>query len=787
MKNFKKFLSAALSVALIAVTAVGGIGATAETSDNEGSESTAIKATPVSDWLTSNAYWKWCQKTEITPLSFVNAKGLRVNYRKYDSDSPDYLDYSVTEFYCRKGYLGYDFYKMDNDGKITETYYNSIADTEGLIFYVKTESANYILPKLELINETNQGEYHLKKGSNYYYAAIGSSTWQTGTALAGSSDESYGFKGVISFEGAFEGYVKIPYSSMGNDGSRVMNTETDKTKAIGFNIAKLGGDYGTVSIGPVMLITEDSTSTKIEVPEKWQISDLVVKPLSEYASMSSAKLTGTKASISSGTLTGNGVKISSSNYYYCDCSTVASNDSSQNMNKAPSYKTSYASEQKLDNASGFIFYVKTDVANQISAQFNIPDYGWDCAYLGTGKAYYLMSVNGISWETKTASRGNNGELAYGLIDLTAGFEGYVKIPFSSIYNSRYPDDATAFGTINSETAKNYKLTAVEWRSRKIGTDTDGTEYSYTVGPVYLVMNDSSSSEIKVEYDPINAKAVTRYEMKHFQTDVNDSVTDIAVLGLKGAKLTLKEGKSNITSTDGFIKSKAYIQMQLKNATDKYEIGEDGSGAYNGKHFELPANAKTNGAILVYVKIPAKNKMQLALKTKYSNASYFGTSGLKKDAVYYTWQTGEAGWQLHTSTESIADDGDKGLIEFDGAFEGYVKIPAGSIEWKGSAIIGRVEAKFEGLGGDYGDEIIVSPLMYTEQDSLSTTVNVTKAFEDGDVDRSGAIDSADLAACRKFLLGADVDANAGDADANYDGKADILDLIRIKKILVSKAG
>ncbi len=280
-------------------------------------------------------------------------------------------------------------------------------------------------------------------------------------------------------------------------------------------------------------------------------------------------------------------------------------------------------------------------------------------------------------------------------------------------------------------------------------------------------------------------------MKHFQTDVDDSVTDIADLGLKGAKLTIKAGKSNITSTDDFIKSKAYIQMQFKNATDEGEIGEDGSGAYNGKHFELPNTVKTSGALIMYVKTTAANKMALLLKTKGSY-KYFETSGMKEAATYYTCPTGGTGWQLHTSKESINDGGNKGLIEFDGAFEGYVKIPASSIELKGSSVIGRIEAKFEGLGGDYGDEIIMSPLMYTEQDSPSITINITKAFEDGDVDRSGVIDSADLALCRQYLLTSNlkpsnVEATGGDADANYDGVADILDLVRLKKVLVNKAG
>lgn len=816
MKNFKKFLSAALSVALIAVTAVGGIGATAETSETEGSEIQPTVLTPIAVNNTQNG--QYVSATKVQTIAATTAKGIFLTSKDGNEHSNEYV--------CANGDI---WTKYSYHGKVygdwgtptTEGDFYSLADTTGVVFYLKLDKANKVYVGLG-INAGAPYNYApdmtLKPRDIYQYLPIGENEWKTGVAELGAQVQKKVYNeetekwvpqydddenpimvnktdmyGVMSFDSAFEGYVKIPYSSLVNDIGEDFKIQAGKhtLASIDFKLGGIGGKYGNAVVGSVSLYGEDTGSTQFEYVDDWKSTPMEITPIATKDNGNTLTYI-TKTNIQPiGATTAQGMLITSKDgeeheYEYASQGELWAKYCCYGTVNGTTGERS-GDFYSLSGTAGLVFYVKLDGANKVYLNFAIDDnpnkkYAQE-ATLKPGNTYAYLEIGSDTWQTGTAVVGatNSGvekTNMYGVMSFDKAFEGYIKIPYTSLV----ADAGTSF--INAETMK---MTHIDFKLGGIG----GKYGSAVLGPVSLYSEDTGSNEFTYptawQSSDIEAKAVTRYEMKHWNLNVTEEVTNISALGLNGVSLKFRNDITKNAET--FVSSKAYTQMQIKNST-----GEGGKDAYNGKMFELPSSVKTSGALIIYVKTPAANKMCLYVKS-VGNSSYFENIGLKNDGTYYTSQNGETSWQLHTSTEYITEGNTKlGLIEFDGAFEGYIKIPTGSVQWSGKDPyqIGRVEVRFSGLGGNYGEEIIVSPLMYTEQDSPSTTVNVTKAFEDGDVNRDGDIDVTDLALCKQYLLTADVkpsnvEANGGDADANYDGKADILDLIRIKKILVNKAG
>lgn len=788
MKNFKKFLSAALSAALIAVTAVGGIGATAETSEIEGSDKTVLHPLYIGE--TGNGSDTVIET--VTPIDGSTVKGIKMTAK--GNGEYKHTSYIREDISAYNGIMAQMVFATFNDKKeLTKGAPYSLEGTDGFIVYIKTTAANRIMVAFNVDNEmTYTPEMTLVPNTQYEYLELGGTEWKTATTGYGSSakdEESNTVAkgdsfGTLDFEGAFEGYVKFPYSKLTNDYKPKSVDSTKNTLAsVYFKTWGLGGDYGEVTVAPVFLYEGTGDATEFEYAAT-EITPIAI--YNNYNNLSEITKTSVQpigATIARGML----IASSDGNVYekqyvangsdlwakYC-CYGTVNNETGERSGDFYS----------LSGTAGLVFYVKLDGANKVFLNFAIDDntakkYAQETT-LQPGSTYAYLEIGSDTWQTGTAVVGatNSGvekTNMFGVMNFDKAFEGYVKIPYKSLV-------ADGTSVINAATMK---MAHIDFKLGGIG----GKYGNAVLGPVSLYSEEPFTSNFTYptewQSSDINAKAVTRYEMKHFNWRVTEEVADISALGLNGVALKFKNDDTK--STEFFASSKAYTQMLIKNSTEESKSGTED---YNGKMFELPSGVKTSGALIIYVKTPAANKMCLYVKS-VGQWSYFEDIGLRKDGTYYTLKNGEISWQQHKSTEYI---GDLGLIEFDDAFEGYIKIPTSSVKWSGTSPykLGRVEVRFAGLGGDYGDEIIMSPLMYTEQDSPSTTINITRAFEDGDVDRSGTIDSADLALCRQYLLTSNikpsnVEANGGDADVNYDGVADVLDLVRLKKILVNKAG
>ena len=82
-------------------------------------------------------------------------------------------------------------------------------------------------------------------------------------------------------------------------------------------------------------------------------------------------------------------------------------------------------------------------------------------------------------------------------------------------------------------------------------------------------------------------------------------------------------------------------------------------------------------------------------------------------------------------------------------------------------------------------LTVGPVAKVTADSVLTEINFTETvYETGDIDFDGAVTGSDLVVLRKQLLDI-IKADKVQSDINGHNGVDILDLVRLKKIIVEK--
>lgn len=139
----------------------------------------------------------------------------------------------------------------------------NISAGDGLTFYVKTECANAILP-IVVVNDPKVTSYDpdmtLKIGSEYSYRTV-DGDWITAKAeITGQLNESSekNYFGVISFDEPFEGYIRIPFSSLSSSNSNVrpLDAENNILRML-CKVKNLGGEYGGITFGHIRIYSEN--------------------------------------------------------------------------------------------------------------------------------------------------------------------------------------------------------------------------------------------------------------------------------------------------------------------------------------------------------------------------------------------------------------------------------------------------------------------------------------------------------------------------------------------------
>ena len=134
------------------------------------------------------------------------------------------------------------------------------AQSDGLIFYVKTDAANSVIPAFTVSDPTVTGydpDESLAVGAVYSYRQLGDSVWSSArTTKSGFGKDGY-FFGLITFDTAFEGFIKIPYQSLSND--MIGNPDEENLfKRFVVKFKGIGGQYGSAVAGPVYRYSDDT-------------------------------------------------------------------------------------------------------------------------------------------------------------------------------------------------------------------------------------------------------------------------------------------------------------------------------------------------------------------------------------------------------------------------------------------------------------------------------------------------------------------------------------------------
>ena len=458
----KKILSFALSVSMLATACFCGLTVSAEESPMKATPITGHRYDQVGSPLT-------CE--EIYSVPTINAKGFKV---------------SASEEYA----------KADNEVIVAGGAWNpmirlaydqvnvTLSDSTGIVFYVKTDSANKIYLAVATSKENGFYENDIVSGRPYYVCGIGETQWQEKTI----DNSQFENKGLVSFDGAFEGYVKIPYTSFLHYGWEAFDNNYN-IRGIDIRIQKAGGQYGSTIIGPIMKVTNDSISPEIEVPEEFRPAPIEATVLSNcrYYNHNSAELTETYSQPVAG-LAMRGITPAIAGE---EMGLQADYPAASKLYSKLSYAES-GIDEPLDasDATALLLYVEAQGDNVIVPTVSVfseslsfdPDYA-----LRVGAAYSYMRLGDTAWTTANAGASGYNETSscFGTIALENGFKGWIKIDYRSFVSE------VLYG--QSFTGKDIVRITVSFA--KIGLLDDG-EHTLTVGPVAKVTADSVLTEIK---------------------------------------------------------------------------------------------------------------------------------------------------------------------------------------------------------------------------------------------------------------------------------------------------
>lgn len=727
----KKTIALILSAALLLTASLCAFPVSAETENTD-----PINATPLTGYTVINS-WQYNADTAVMPgvtAAYTTATGVKL--------SENYMgEIDLTA----NGYSSY-IYAQAMYSEDTATAYKlpvGFAENGSFIIYVKTDAAN----KMTFTAKTECPSQWFTSGKisangSYTYLETDSDKWENATA-----DEN----GVISFESAFDGYVRIPVSSLiGMDG---VPMEFNYLAFIDIRFGGIGGKFGTVTVGPFFVTTDDSTSTKIVVPEEYRPRPINVKPIiltgfnNHWAFDASFAMPYGISSITNLS----GIKLSGN-----------TNGEQDLMGKGYTGFLYVNNSETHELPDGFtqngsiIMYVKTDSLNEIVLMTRTNN--GTLTKLKANGSYEYAKLGDESWNSAVINEN-------GIIPFESAFEGFIKIPASSIIGY----DSGANMVFDN-------LTYFDVRVGGIG----GKFGDVTVGPFFVTTEDSASTKLIVPEDyrpaPLNIKTF----------DFGD--VHAATYAFSADKL---ENTNNYKLYIGdSVLSETPVKYQGSNVTPKWSYLENGDGiegADNWTALVMNTRVKTYmkdaAGIVFYVNFPKANMFSPCLTFDGANSIM-----LKPGEKVYVLQSGSDTWAEKSVENGYLDNAlIYGKVTFDSAFEGYIKVPFTSLNsdwgWRPTlngdnmSALTSVALRFKGIGDDteYGKEIIAGVTGYYTTDTARAEIgSVTKPeYAAGDANYDWKVDSQDLVDAEKTLLG--VGTYTG-----YD--VTVLDLIRIKKVL-----
>lgn len=206
--------------------------------------------TSIGEWSTFSPNYTTVSQSLVTPLASVSQNGI---YAKPVGENK--LETVNNSSIYSEGRKIYAAVQLENP--------KCISKGDGIIFYLKTEAANTILPMLAVSDPkitSYDPDMALKVGAEYYYMPLGEN-WISSTVTETGYSARPAYFGLISFDKAFEGYVKLPFSSLSNDAAAVAVLDDENyIKRIICMFKGLGGEYGNAVLGPFFIYSDGAVN-----------------------------------------------------------------------------------------------------------------------------------------------------------------------------------------------------------------------------------------------------------------------------------------------------------------------------------------------------------------------------------------------------------------------------------------------------------------------------------------------------------------------------------------------
>lgn len=448
-----------------------------ESYEEPGEAHNAATVTPITEVTRNTNSWATVKGTEVTPLDFTRAFGVKVS-----PASGELTEAANGNPADGQVYTGFNGDKLSADG------------SQGIVFYVKSDAANLIVPKIDVTKPTDSSRWKwswtpilvLAVGAEYQYMPISGGEWEIGTAVCGRPGNHTYFGG-IELEGAFEGYIKIPYSSLTNDSGFLFDAKIDTLDRFIFNFRGIGGSYGEPIVGPLFFLNSDGAEgLKLSAGEPVKVTPLAGGIWRNFGLTNNTYEKTTDLTDEKGMI----MQPSGGAYEF----------TGTNLASSQLLSSYYAPDGiELSNSEGLMLYLKLDAGNSfmpmIDIKFPEDPSRWRFSYapamlLKVGSIYQYLPEGGDKWLYGTAGAGKQGDGTYwGMIDFNESFEGYVLIPYASLVN----DSGFRFDpSLDS-------LTNCTLRIKGIG---GGYGEKITVGPLFKVNKNSDSAEIEIYTEDI---------------------------------------------------------------------------------------------------------------------------------------------------------------------------------------------------------------------------------------------------------------------------------------------
>ena len=623
---------------------------------------------------------------------------------------------------------------------------NPISGGKGMLMYAKTEADGKTTTPMVYIAGENDLNAYAQAGTWYILTENG----------AGWEERTYSNYG-CELESGFEGYIYIPFSNY------LMLNDTDKIT--GYNLYLLkGGSYenNNITLGQPIIATSDG------IPNAKSINCDGTEYV--YFAVEDTTTTGTFLSAT------RSIPETAINVTYETDNSNVSKTFGTALKITPGYpgQLNFAKSNPISGGKGMLMYAKTEADGKTTTPMVYIAGENDLNAYAQAGTWYILTENGAGWEERTYSN-------YGC-ELESGFEGYIYIPFSNYLMLNDTDKITGYNLyllkggsyennnitlgqpiiVTSEGIPNAeKIECGDWAYYYFGKK--APQYNGMITEAVAMDYDLNfnASDPTIPFDKENG--IYPISGNHYKKRVRPAIDSSGFkLGsaFKFTTLTYtdEQGKSCKPDSPIFIKVKEndiaahgmmlYVKTENDGKPYGIQVYINGRDQYSGSAYALKRGGST------WESVGFASQYGPVLESGFEGYVYFpfvgGFAKLDNTAIntytlYLTAGNNSEGQAIYEEGRSIivskpvaitSDLGDNPpspeMLKFGNETKSYF-----------------TEAAPKVLGDANGDKTTdIRDLIHLK----SVLANLSEETENADVDNNGVIDSFDLAALRKIMLG-----------------------------------